>query len=275
MPPRSGPEPEELDIAPDAGVVQRLPRACSNCFYPARHIPGRGSVRDMSKSEFDNYSAAYKELLKDPLRDGFAGSADFFHSRKRDLIREYFRDCGVETNRLRYLDVGCGKGELASLLSRDFARVAGCDPSAGMLDSVSGLEVRMQESPGRIPFDDAEFDFITAVCVYHHVPPTSRASLTAEIVRVLKPGGVFSIIEHNPYNPATRLIVSRTPVDADAILLRASESCALMGGAGLSVHRQIYFLYLPESLYRKAPAFERLVGSIPLGGQYAVFGRLE
>lgn len=232
----------------------------------------------MPQREFDNFSASYEDLLKDPLRDSFGGGSAFFHVRKRDLIREYFRRSGMQTHRLRYLDVGCGKGDLISLLADDFAEVSGCDPSSAMLGSeairASGRAVRVQQDPGRIPWDDAQFDFVTAVCVYHHVPPAERAALTTEVRRVLRPGGVFAIIEHNPYNPATRLIVSRTPVDADAILLRARESRSLLEGAGFTIDRKCYFLYLPEKMYRAAGMVENLLERVPLGGQYALFGRL-
>ena len=92
--------------------------------------------------------------------------------------------------------------------------------------------------------------------------------------RVLRPGGVLAIVEHNPYNPATRLIVSRTPVDADAILLRRAESRELLKLGGLKIEAQVYFLYLPEKLYNKLPWIESALTRVPLGGQYAVFGRL-
>jgi hypothetical protein len=56
-----------------------------------------------------------------------------------------------------------------------------------------------------------------------------------EIQRVLRPGGVFSLIEHNPLNPVTRLIVSRTPVDGNAKLLTASgHATAHLFGRGPS-----------------------------------------
>jgi hypothetical protein len=32
----------------------------------------------MRRPEFDNYAPSYEELLQDPIRDGFAGSSDFF-----------------------------------------------------------------------------------------------------------------------------------------------------------------------------------------------------
>jgi len=226
----------------------------------------------MRRPEFDNYAPSYEELLQDPIRDGFAGSSDFFHTRKRDLIRDYFRRNGVDSRQLRYLDVGCGKGELLSLLAADFNHAAGCDPSSGMLQPMEGADLRVQHDPERIPFDDAEFDFVTAVCVYHHVPLAARAALTREIRRVLRPGGILAVIEHNPYNPATRLIVSRTPVDAEAILLRASETRSLLDNADFSIDSESYFLYLPEKIYRHLAALENLLRHVPLGGQYAVFG---
>jgi SAM-dependent methyltransferase len=227
----------------------------------------------MSQPEFDNYSASYKEMLKDPLCDSFAGSSDFFHVRKRDLIRAYFRKHRTDSKTLRYLDVGCGKGDLASLLVKDFAHVAGCDPSGEMLKGAQNLEVRVQEDPGKIPFDDGQFDFATAVCVYHHVPPPERAALTAEVARVLRPGGVFAIIEHNPWNPATRIIVKRSPVDQNAVLLSSVEARSLLQGAGLPVQEKQYFLYLPEGLYNRVGAAEGMFKWLPLGGQYTVFGQ--
>jgi SAM-dependent methyltransferase len=230
------------------------------------------------KPEFDRHSESYEELLRDPIRDRFSpGGTEFFHVRKRDLIRDYFRRRGIDTRKLAYLDLGCGKGELLSLLRNDFAGIGGCDPSAGMLAAGelagNGIETRVQEDPGSIPFPSGTFDFVTAVCVFHHVPVSARPSLVREMCRVLRPGGTLAIVEHNPYNPVTRLIVSRTPVDADAILLRSGETRKLLKQAGLSLAEQRYFLYFPEGMYRRLSLLERALGRIPLGGQYVVFAR--
>jgi SAM-dependent methyltransferase len=231
-----------------------------------------------TRPEFDALSGSYDELLKDPIRDRFtAGTSEFFHIRKRDLIREYMRQRGIDSRRLAWLDIGCGRGELLTLLRGDFAKAAGCDPSAGMLEagglSAAGVDTRVQNAGERVPFSDGQFDFITAVCVFHHVPPAMRASLTKDIRRVLKPGGTFCIIEHNPYNPVTRLIVSRTPVDADAILLRSSETRGLLRKQGFRIDRQQYFLYFPEAVYRRVGALEAALQHVPFGGQYAVFAK--
>ena len=89
----------------------------------------------------------------------------------------------------------------------------------------------------------------------------------------MKPGGVFVIIEHNPYNPITRVIVNRTPVDANAILLRRHEITEILQTARFSRQEFEYFLFFPELLYRRTgDVFERRLGKLALGGQYAVFG---
>jgi SAM-dependent methyltransferase len=197
----------------------------------------------------------------------------FFHRRKSELIRRFFLRRKTETSELHHLDVGCGRGELLNLLQGDFKRSAGCDVSADMMRQITGIETRVQIDPLQIPFEDGAFDLVTAVCVYHHVPLVSRPSLTQEIHRVLKPGGIFCMIEHNPRNPVTRLIVSRTPVDADAILLQADEARTLTAGARLTPAEQTYFLYFPQMLYRYLGRLEGMLAKVPLGGQYALFSQ--
>jgi len=228
----------------------------------------------MTEPRFDQLSSSYDKLLRDPLRDRFTGPEPaFFHRRKADLIRGFFRHRNLATSSLRYLDVGCGKGELLQLLQSDFKQTAGCDISSEMMRQIEGIETRVQNDPLEIPYGDGEFDLVTAVCVYHHVPPASRAALTREVRRVLRPGGILCVIEHNPFNPLTRLIVSRTPVDADAILLPARESRQLAADAGMAPVEQDYFLYFPPALYRYLAPVEAMLAKVPLGGQYAIFSR--
>lgn len=224
------------------------------------------------KSEFDAYSEKYAELLRDPLRDGFA-SAAFFHARKWILIREFWQRRAVDLSSLDWLDIGCGQGDLLRLGASSFHTSSGCDPSREMLRPMPGAVLKHQPSPAELPFECGVFDFATAVCVYHHVEDPLRLPLTAEACRVLRPGGVLAIIEHNPWNPLTRLIVSRTPVDADAHLLSVSRSRDLLRRAGMHILSTEHFLYLPEPLYRLASPVEKALRGVPMGGQYAVFAR--
>ena len=94
-----------------------------------------------------------------------------------------------------------------------------------------------------------------------------------DIYRVLRPGGIFAIIEHNPFNPAVQLIVRRTPVDENAKLLTAYTARRLMQAGGMHTVATRYFLYAPQRVYRWAAPVERALGRAPLGGQYVVFAR--
>lgn len=230
----------------------------------------------MSSPEFDKFAGSYEDLLQDPIRSRFtAGKSIVFHIRKREVILRYLRARNQDPSRMKYLDFGCGQGELLGLLGDSFAEACGCDPSPEMMARINGPQTRVQSDPLLIPYEDKRFDFVTAVCVYHHIPVKDRPLLTKEVFRVLRPGGTFCIIEHNPLNPATRVIVSRTPVDADAILLHAGATRSLMQNAGLQLRKTEFFLYLPEDLYKGFSGLEALLRGVPLGGQYAVFGERQ
>ncbi len=225
------------------------------------------------KPEFDQYADEYSKLLQDPIRDLFTSTGAFFFERKWELLLKRMREVGMNPGKSSWLDVGCGQGDLLRIGAPHFARAAGCDLSAEMLQHCENLEVVHQIDPGQLPFADETFDLVTAVCVYHHVLPDSRPALTSEIARVLRPAGMGCIIEHNPFNPATRIIVHRTPVDADAQLLTARTTARLLRGSGLELDRKQYFLYFPKTIYVKIRWAEKLLERVPAGGQYAVFAR--
>lgn len=90
----------------------------------------------------------------------------------------------------RILVIGCGEGEAALFLAREFpaARVRGVDPSAALVRKASarvGLDPEGRVAfkvgkPGALPYPDAFFDLVVQV---------DRRPAPAEIVRVLQPGG--------------------------------------------------------------------------------------
>src|SRR6266700_382411 len=116
---------------------------------------------------FDDYAADYAASIHDPIRDKFARGNRFFFERKIQVICACFKRLGVSTQSLDWLDIGCGQGDLLRLGRRHFKSAAGCDPSQGMLKACRDLNVRHQRWLESLPFDDASFDFLTAVCVYH------------------------------------------------------------------------------------------------------------
>ena len=226
-----------------------------------------------SSPEFDRFASEYVDLLDDPLRNRFAKDPLHFHRRKWLLIEQLLKRIGRKPETLRWLDVGCGQGELLSMAGSRFASAQGCDPSAGMLPSNAVFKTCVQPSPVTLPLQDASVDFVTAVCVYHHVNGSDRKLLTQEIKRVLSPNGLFCVVEHNPWNPVTQAIVKRCPVDADAELLIARETKEILETCGFRRQSTDYFLYFPESLFSSLGKLERMFSKIPLGGQYALLAQ--
>src|SRR4051812_16644218 len=113
----------------------------------------------MRPTRFDELSSSYDDLMRDPLRDRFTGHESmFFHRRKSELIRRFFRRRKIDTSGLRHLDVGCGQGELLNLLRADFKHSAGCDVSVEMMRQITGIETHVQTDPLQIPFEDGTFD---------------------------------------------------------------------------------------------------------------------
>jgi ubiquinone/menaquinone biosynthesis C-methylase UbiE len=175
---------------------------------------------------------------------------------------------------LRALDVGCGTGETDSYLSSEFASLDGIDVSDGVLEAArrENPTVTYRSYDGvRLPYEDRSFEFVFTICVIHHVPPERWRSFTAELTRVVRPGGALVVIEHNPFNPLTRLAVSRCEFDDDATLLRRQQTLRLLRGAGLHVRDSRYIIFFPWR-HVLLSAAERALRGVPLGAQYVVTG---
>ncbi|MFO0899265.1 MAG: class I SAM-dependent methyltransferase [Pirellulales bacterium] len=224
--------------------------------------------------EFDGFGQEYRRLLKHPIRDWFAPSGLYFVRRKLEVMQAFFAKHGLATQNLRWLDVGCGQGDLLRLGRGEFKEVAGCDPSPEMLRCCADLPVRVQTSADELPYAQASFDLATLVCVLHHVASPYQHRLLNRVAGTLRPGGWLCLVEHNPFNPVTRYIVRRSPVDRGARLLRAAAAARLLQAQGFEVVERRYFLVVPERFARIFRPLEDRLGSLPLGGQYAVFARL-
>lgn len=99
----------------------------------------------------------------------------------------------------RVLDVGCGTGRLAIVLSERFgARVWGIDPSAEMLEVARSKEPAIGWKLARaeaLPFRDGWFERAVTSLVVHHL---DRPAAFREIRRVLADGGRFVLSTPNP-----------------------------------------------------------------------------
>jgi SAM-dependent methyltransferase len=221
---------------------------------------------------FDSYRGNYRDVVQSSI--DFSGLPhSFFMRAKADLLRELIAQ-RLGPAKPAMLDVGCGVGSFHPLLRGMVGSLSGIDVSSASIEQAraDNRDVDYRAFDGSsFPFEDGGFDLVTAICVLHHVAPAEWAHFINEMRRVVRPGGLVCVIEHNPFNPLTRLAVARCEFDRDAVLLSAGKTRKLMGGGGLQSIGAHYFLLLPW----EAAAARRVEGALsnmPLGAQYAAYG---
>jgi SAM-dependent methyltransferase len=230
------------------------------------------SLRDSNSALFDHHANSYSLELDKAVR--FSGKdSEFFVSAKGDLLKRLLCRLGISTP-IRILDVGCGTGSLHSKLKTAGMQVSGVDLSNTSLlvakSSNPDIEYTLFDGT-RLPFEDGSFDVALAVCVFHHVDTYKRENLLAEMARSVRVGGAMFIIEHNPVNPLTRLVVSRCAYDETAVLLPAKETRSLMRNVGAVDISTVYFLFFPFE-FMWLQALEYQMEWLPIGAQYCTYG---
>jgi SAM-dependent methyltransferase len=221
---------------------------------------------------FDHFAEDYDRLLDDPLRQRFAGDREFFVQQKCRVLMRHLRRRAPAGVTLRLLDVGCGQGTAAAFL-QGAARVIGTDVSLPMLrEAVRRGPVAVQE-PFNLPFADGAFDAAFAFCVYHHIDDEQQLRHLRELTRVVAAGGRVCVFEHNPFNPVTRRIFERAPIDRGCHMIKPARLHRLFREAGLDDVERGYLLFLPQALCKWFGFVEPALAWLPLGGQYFVSGR--
>jgi SAM-dependent methyltransferase len=222
---------------------------------------------------FDKYDKSFGAVVQSSI--DFSGLPhSFFTAAKVDALRELIATRLHGMHDPHMLDVGCGVGEFHPFIRGMFGRVCGADVSAASIAQarVRNPEVQYEAYVGEtLPYESATFDLSIAICVLHHVPPSQWGGFLREMRRVVRPGGLVCLIEHNPLNPLTRLAVARCEFDRDAVLVHAGRAAALMADAGLHDVRSHYFLLLPSAA-QLARRIEHGLRSVPLGAQYIASG---
>lgn len=224
---------------------------------------------------FDAYKSTYNDAVQDSIR--FSGlKHDFFLKAKADLLERLVDRRGLRGKEpIRALDVGCGVGALHPFLNQILPRLSGCDVSSESItrarEDNSWVDYSAYEGP-KLPYADASFDLAFAICVVHHVPPAGWPAFFSEMKRILRPNGIACIIEHNPFNPMTRLAVLQCPFDADAVLIRPGATESLFRSQGFSDIDREHFLLFPFE-HPALRTIERHLSRLPFGAQYACSAR--
>jgi ubiquinone/menaquinone biosynthesis C-methylase UbiE len=104
----------------------------------------------------------------------------------------------------RILDLGCSAGVTSSALKRIYpdAEVWGIDVSSHMIRYAHARALEQnydinfkQMLAEELDFDNNHFDIVVANLLFHEVPVSVSKKILSETLRVLRPGGSFTLID--------------------------------------------------------------------------------
>jgi demethylmenaquinone methyltransferase/2-methoxy-6-polyprenyl-1,4-benzoquinol methylase len=161
-------------------------------------------MRRGRRAYYDRFSRFY---------DGFVA----LHSRdKQGLARKFLVDRVPVQNGGSVLDLCTGTATLLTHLQAKIGpngQVVGLDFSHGML-RVAREKIRnlanvhlVEADAGCLPFATGTFDAVTCSHAFYELKGETQSRALQEIVRVLRPGGTFLMMEHDvPPNPLVRAL---------------------------------------------------------------------
>lgn len=178
----------------------------------ARHA---GSVRDLPESEglpeyfrqdFHFQTGGYLSQTSARLYDTqvetlFLGGAAPMRREALRPIHEHLE--GRDQRRVKLLDVACGTGRFLreARLAYPALGLTGLDLSPAYLDEARRHmgDLRpaalIHANAEAIPLPSHSQDIVTTIFLFHELPPSVRRQVTAEMARVLRPGGLLVLID--------------------------------------------------------------------------------
>jgi 2-polyprenyl-3-methyl-5-hydroxy-6-metoxy-1,4-benzoquinol methylase len=173
--------------------------------------------RDHARADYPQTLAEFREKFnRVEITDFCNGGWSWWADARREVLQTL-----GDIRTLRVLDYGCGSGTLGMYLSLSGAEVYGFDLSGAAIEVANemaqrfGLSAQFEQADAEdLPYADDSFDLIIGFGVLHHVIKYSRAS--AQLRRILKPGGRAIFIETLWDNPAINLVRRFTTEDEEA-----------------------------------------------------------
>jgi len=160
----------------------------------------------------------------------------------------------VRLNNLKILDFGSGFGILANIIAKD-NEVTAVEPNADMIEE-RDREYDYTQIIGKIEklkdFSDGYFDVITCHNVLEFALE-ERDEIVKEFSRILKSGGILSIVKHNKTGKIMAKVVLENNIDEALNLLDGGDTANTFG--------RIYY-YEPEDLIKWGNNFkiEKMLG---------------
>ena len=177
-----------------------LPAGIDRTRYPAYYLR---NFHWQTDGWLSDRSARLYDFGVDVL---FGGSADAMRRMALPPVVEAVRGRA----RPRVLDIACGTGRLLEMLraATPEAQLHGVDLSPFYLERarrrLDGVTLAAENAEA-LPFRDDWFDAITIVFLFHELPRDARRRVLTEARRVLRPGGVLSVLDSAQLSDAAEL----------------------------------------------------------------------
>lgn len=131
----------------------------------------------------------------------FSGAANAMRRQALVPMAEALR--GRDQREVVYADIACGPGTFLSQVRTAFPRLPALavDLSEAYLRQARrqfGRRPKIQPVVAKaeaLPLSDATLDLATCIYLFHELPPDIRRDVAREMARVVKPGGVFVLID--------------------------------------------------------------------------------
>ena len=228
-------------------------------------------------AEFDAHAEEYGAMLATAIAASGETAGYFADYKIRDLASTWMQHCGSRVPQPRVLDFGAGVGGAIPFFERHLPGAALTCADASRRSLLVGQQrfagsAKFVHCPDEtLPLDSGSFDIAYAACVFHHIPHAHHVAVLRELRRVLRPGGMLMVYEHNPWNPLTVRTVRACPFDANAALISAGTMSRQLAAAGFTRVRTRFRVFFPRA-FRALRFLESRLGWCPLGAQYYAVG---
>jgi SAM-dependent methyltransferase/thymidylate kinase len=152
-------------------------------------IVGRATHSSREERTYQDWTFArrYLRAYEGPIRLSTL-AASIIATRERRCVAQALKECQPPASAV--LDMPCGTGKLARVLTTMGAQVVGADLSMAMMELAKGAYEAPRFSgfvcsnAERLPFCTAAFDTVVCLRFMHLVPPASRRNVMKELARV-------------------------------------------------------------------------------------------
>lgn len=152
------------------------------------------AIIDEEKYQLDSFYIEFEAKYR--------GSKDDIKQRVSVYI-DYLENLTISKEKIKILDIGCGRGEWLELLKENAYQAKGIDLNRVMAENLKqqGLNVSQGDAIKYLEtLSDNSLSVITGFHIIEHLPFTTLVNLFEQSLRVIEPGGMVIFETPNPEN---------------------------------------------------------------------------